>query len=293
MVNMPDQYLLEFNKQGFVPGPDEDEKEYQQRITEAMNISRCIKHEDVPFRAEDSIPAEHKKEGLKITKELFDISPQWAPAFYHNHALAPWHAANSWIISENNKHTTSLIQLRKQFSTKPAFLHLYHRDEVMAHELAHVGRCQFKDSKYEEIIAYTTSKTKLRRYLGPLLSSVIEAWVFLISILLVLIVDMIFFAMPKFSWIPFIEILQLLPWAIFSGLLIRLGWRHYTYHRCLKKICAILDSSKKARSVLYRLTDKEISLFSRTSISKIKKYILNNKTLRWRVLCLAYFSHIT
>ena len=286
---MLDSHILELNKKGFIPAPNETEESFLKRVAGAVGFNVSV---TLPFNNDNAIPSGHKKEALNIVEDLFDISPTWVPAFYHNYALAPWHAANSWIISEKEQPPVSLIQLKRKFKEKTTFLKIYHREEVIAHELVHAGHTAFEKSKYEEIFAYQTAKSPLRRYLGPIISSVIEAWIFIITMAIVLIIDMIFLIIPTISWIPIISGLQLLPWAVLITLLGRLIWRQYQYKKCVAKLYQISKIKKKARAITFRLTDKEIALFSKKSIQYILEYIEKNKknSLRWQFIYLSYFQ---
>jgi hypothetical protein len=281
---MKNEDILELNKKGFIPAVDEDEKAFLKRVSSTFNIGLKL-----PFTKEDVIPAEHKKSAAKIVQDLFDVAPLWVPAYYHNHSLAPWHAANCWVISEEGESSVSLIQLRKIFKSKMTFFKVYHRDEVIAHEMAHIGRAGFQNSKYEEIIAYQTSKEMFRKFVGPVLSSILETWLFIVSVLVVLVLDLFFVIKPSLDLIPFITVAQLVPWFVLGSLIVRLGWRQYKYKKCFQNIVGALRSEKKARAVIYRLTDQEIEAIANKK-KDVMEYSRQNKSLRWQFISLSYLT---
>lgn len=293
MSVLNDQYLLELNRQGFVPGPGEDDKVYLERVSRSMSSASSVDNIDynLPFSAVNKVRHHEQEGGCEITRRLFDICPFWISAYYSNYALAPWHAATSWIITpENQNCTVSFVQLRNHFANKSRYLKLYHRDEVLAHEFTHICRSAFPKSKYEEIYAYQTAKTPLRRFLGPIIASVIETWLFVVSILLVLAIDVWFLLAPNFSLLPLVTAVQLLPWVVLMSLFGRLLFRQWRYNRCVTHLKNCLGNERKAFAVAYRLIDDEIALFAKKHIN-IRKYVAEHKetSLRWKVLSLSYF----
>ena len=84
------------------------------------------------------------------TKELYGIQPTWTPLFFNNYQLAPWHGGCAWIFQlTENAPTAALLQLRAPFRHQPTYLNLYRRDELIAHELSHVGRMMYQEPQFE------------------------------------------------------------------------------------------------------------------------------------------------
>ena len=91
---------------------------------------------------------------------------------FSNERLAPWHGGCAWIFQfAEGLPTAALIQLRQVFSRQPTFLGIYHRDELLTHELVHVGRMKFEEPRFEELFAYETSTSAFRRWFGPLIQA--------------------------------------------------------------------------------------------------------------------------
>jgi hypothetical protein len=150
---MTDDELLTLNAQGFIPGPDETEEEFRERVLKTKETH-----------------TEWLKEHLK---ELFDFEPGSLPVYYSNEKLTPWQGAACWVDEKGNV----TLQLREQFRSG-RYLG-YSRDEILAHEAVHAARAAFQEPENEEFFSYATSEKKWRRVLGPILKRPWEAWAFL------------------------------------------------------------------------------------------------------------------
>lgn len=254
----------------FVPGPKETEAEYEKRVEYCLQLKNDFP--EMAFILESD---------LQKTKQLYDISPDWVPLFFSNKGLAPWHAGAAWIFQkEKDSPLGALLQLRKCFVERKTFL-FYHRDEIIAHELCHIGRMAFEEKKYEEILAYRTSDRFFPRYFGPILQSVGESRLFIIVLLTLLIMDLgflfygsldIYFHMFYLKLIP----LFLVIWAIF-----RLWQRQSTLQKTEQKLKEIWENPS---FVLFRLTDHEIEQFSRQTLEQIKSYVEGENSFRWQTI---------
>jgi hypothetical protein len=288
--------LLTWNTQGLIPGPNESVEAFEQRATLCLSLKQSViteLKEQLPFveteLSDDHIliPAE------RATQELFDISPRWIPLFFSNYQLLPWHGGCAWIFqTEPNSPKMAFFQLRKAFATHETYLGFYHRDELITHELAHVGRMAFEEPKYEEIIAYQSSHSPFRRWLGPLLQSAYEALILFGLLVICLIVDLfaLFLAQPG----AFTAALwwKLLPVSYLAYLLVRLTLRQRTFRRCKKRLTEATGSLQNAQAVIYRLTDEEIARFASLTPDKIRTeaqtYAIQSP--RWQVIAAAYFQ---
>lgn len=271
----------------FVPGPKETETEYTKRVEYCLHLKS--EFPEIAFSEERAALAT----GLQKTKQLYDISPDWVPLFYSNQGLALWHAGAAWIFQkEKGSPLGALLQLRKNFSAQASYL-FYHRDEIIAHELCHIGRMAFEEKKYEELLAYRTSDRLFPRYFGPVLQSAGESRLFMIVLLTILIMDVaflffgsldIYFHMFYLKLIP----LFLLLWAIF-----RLWKRQEILKKAEKKLKEVWD---EPWFILYRLTDQEIEQFAKSTAEDIKSYAEQDNSFRWSTIKTAYgkkdrFSH--
>jgi len=244
---MTDQELLDFNARGFIPGPKESEEDFLYRLERAKAL----------FSEKEPLPKAHWDWAELHLKELFDFQPNSLPAYYSNEKLAPWQGAACWIGEDN----VPLLQLRTGFK-KGSYLKLYSRGEILAHESAHAARAAFNEPHFEEFFAYATAERRWRRVLGPILQNTWEPWLLLGSLTSGLIWD----------W----------GWLLSTGLIAigftRLIRRHLRLSKAFHQLMGKVKNIKKARAILFRLTDREIEQLSQG------KWIEGDQTLRWRLL---------
>ena len=239
------------NQRGFFPGPDETEGEFKERV-------RMLK----TSKAED-LGGPHA-----LLKGLFGCEPDWVPVLYGNKGLSLWEGAATWIEKGSVR-----IQLKKGFK-KGVYLGLYRRDEVLAHELVHLARMAFDEPKFEEMFAYLTAKSKLRRLFGALFRRPFESTLFVVTAFLPLGA----LAFGSAEWFP---ILWSLPLLYFSFLAGRLTFARKTLSKCIKSLSTLVENPL---SLALRLTDKEIGLFSRKKPQEIEAYIEEQTSFRWQFL---------
>ncbi|MBA3237868.1 MAG: hypothetical protein H0T62_05895 [Parachlamydiaceae bacterium] len=291
---LSDTTLLAYNSEGLIPGPDEDEEAFLKRAQECLGLKSLLKNDEnhlLPFKVE--LFQKPLEEACAITTPLLGVCPVWLPLFFSNYQLTPWHGGCAWIFQlQDVGPRLAFLQLRKRFATQTSYLKIYKRDELIAHEVAHVGRMMFDENSYEEILAYRTSSSSWSRWIGPLVQSAFEAGLFILAIMLILLLDLYFLMTENheayFSMMP----LKLIP----AGLLIlavgRLWYRQHTFKKALSNLQQTLGGLETANHMIYRLTDKEINLFASSSSDGILEYAQAQKTksLRWRLIALAYFS---
>lgn len=292
-----DSQLLEFNKKGLIPGPREQSYHFLSRVRNTLQFANNF--EDIiqddnsyPFNLQNLIPGEVKKEAFNTSKELYDICPDWTPAVYSNHSLSLWHGGCAWIPDSLQANGSVFFQLRQSFKNSERFLWIYNRREILAHESSHTGRMAFKEPLFEELLAYRSSPSKFRKYLGPLIQRPEEASIFLILLGIIASLDVFFLTSDLFSLYYSFMYLKLLPILMLALFF----WRTYrlqnTFSKCLNNLDSLLKDKKKANAVIYRLTDREIQKFSTQLPQKILQYANERKahSLRWRLIYLAYFS---
>ena len=183
--------------------------------------------------------------------------------------------------------------MRACFRHSSTFLGIYHRQELIAHELAHVGRMLYQEPQFEEFFAYRSSPSRWRRLLGPIIQSSKESFIFICLLAVVLMADFSLFSfgskMGTFAlWI------KLLPIAAVFIAFIRLTYRHLILNRCLKQIKAFFPSIQ-AHHLLYRLRDHEIHYFGKHSKEKIREFITlaSPNSFRFRFLKALYLDFTT
>lgn len=271
-----DQQLKYFNDQGLIPGPNESEEAFLKRVAFCLNLKATLNSElggQIPFQSEEISDLSLFPEAREDASKRFGITPDWIPIFFSNYKLQPWHGGCAWIFQlKKETPTAALLQLRKKLKGSKKLLGFYDRDELIAHELSHVGRMVFEEPKFEEVIAYTTSRSPFRRYFGAIFESSTESFLFLITLVGIALLDAYLiwrypFAYWQAMW------LKAIPLAMIAFALFRLIKKQRTFKKCN------VDAH-----ILYRLTDNEIALFAKWDRDQIKTYIENQDSLRWRAI---------
>jgi len=246
-------HLLSLNHLGLIPGPDESEEDFMRRADYCLQLDRNLP---------ELIPGKPIKLSELDTQKSFAIQPDWMPLFFSNYKLLPWHGGCAWIFQMNEKTPTSaFFQLRQAFKHSQTYLGIYDRDELIAHELSHVGRMMYQEPKFEEFHAYQTSSSLFRRWFGPIVQSSYESMFFVLALFVVLLLD--FFAILWGQEEVFTLAIWslLLPFSLLGYGLARLVYRHRIYGKCLQNMKQATQSHKKACDIMCRLTDKEIQEF--------------------------------
>ncbi len=143
-----------------------------------------------------------------------------------NKKLSPWEAAATWII-EHEGVKIPFLQVRKRYAEN---------EEIWNHELVHIMRIAFDEPRFEEIIAFDKSKSRFRKWLGPLFRTPKEAFLFLTLAVTSSAIGLFY------SW------LLLLPFLLLLGFSIRLAHDLLIFSRCKKKNsleCILRMSDKK------------------------------------------------
>lgn len=287
---MDDQDLIEYNLRGLIPGPNEEKEEFESRVEFCLSLKTKLLDE---VKIPNSEPQDSNLEKivapvLEFTKQMYGISPDWVPGFFSNWKLAPWHGGAAWIFKlKEDSSLGAILQLRKAFYKKSHYLGIYARDELMAHEMAHVGRMAFEEKKYEELLAYKTSKSWFLSMFGPIIQSAGESRLIIYILATLLIMDAYFLFQGSLSAYLGTQMFKLLPLALIVFALLRLRKRQKTLAKAEKNLGAI---STHAKEILYRLTDKEIDTFSKKSKEDILKYIDQESSFRWEVIKLSYLK---
>jgi hypothetical protein len=184
---------------------------------------------------------------IKQVKDLYDIEPSNIEVVFDNKGLRFFEAGCTWIDENKNAY----IQIKKKKSL------FYSLEEVLAHEYVHALRAHLDEPKFEEFIAYKTSKSKLRAFIGPMISSQKEVYLFLFSLLL------------QFFYYPFV----LIPLFLILVSLMRVQRRINQWKRAKLILEKYLSKEKKAEFILFWLKDKEIIRLANSDEMFAKKLI--------------------
>ncbi|NGX41840.1 MAG: hypothetical protein K940chlam7_00114 [Chlamydiae bacterium] len=285
--------LLDWNQAGLVPGPEESEEDYRKRAEYCLQLKTKLEDELAPFGSEAPANNNTLKGAFQKTEQLFDIVPEWIPLYFSNYRLTPWHGGCVWIFQiAKDTPTAAFLQLRNAFSTSSSYFNMYDRDELAAHELAHVGRMTFQEPKFEEVLAYRTSPSQFRRWFGPIVKSSWESLLFVLTLFMVFLIDLSYVYTGEYSTYRSAMWFKALPLGLLALALGRLWWRQWQFSRCFQKLRGLLPDEKTANAVIYRLTDQEIIAFSKMVPVAIQQFVDDHKeeSLRWNLIANAYFS---
>ena len=135
MVSLSDHELLEYNKQGLIPGPQETEEAFAERASYCLHLKSLIPQmlaRELPFGLEDlHFSDESLIGGCEKARELYDIYPRWVPIFFSNYKLAFWQGGCAWIFQKSEKTpTSSFFQLRQNFRYSQKYLGIYRPNGV-------------------------------------------------------------------------------------------------------------------------------------------------------------------
>ncbi len=282
---------IELYTLGLLPGPLETEEEFLQRARENTEHSA----EFLAF-IEESFSM-HRENfftwrdfySTKRVQALYDINPTWALIVASSKEQSFWEGACTYIYeAPGSGELTGLIQIRAQLLKKKSFLSLYSRDEILDHELIHLCRMAYPDSRFEEFFAYQSSRSKLRRLLGPLCQNDFLFRLTLFSFFSSFFVDIwALSSVEDYAFTAAISFKSLSFFFLFI-LLARFARESRIFY-CSKKALERLFP-KKAHAVHYRLLDDEIKLLATKEFLDAKELLeaMDDGSFRWKMLQAMY-----
>ncbi|HEY2810087.1 MAG TPA: hypothetical protein VGJ00_01690 [Rhabdochlamydiaceae bacterium] len=259
--------LLTFNARGLFPLDGEEEEAYLDRVADLQNVKTQLSPTD-PGEAQGA---------LSLCREIFDADPDWVAIVEQQKGLSLWQGAVLWIQEDAQGNSVPFIQVSPRLRT--FFLRKwYAKEEVIAHEYMHAIRLPLRSVRFEEVIAYRTSRSAFRACIGPLFRRPWEVPILLLAILcgwLGIFWDAVFY-------------LQWVPWALCFFGLARLICAQWVFNRCMHKFAQLILNKAMILPLMARLTDKEIELFAKSSFEEIRTYASCSTQLRWHMLRAAY-----
>ena len=276
--------LVSLNSYGFIAGDNESLEQFENRVYLCQNSKELLESLSLDKDVE-KYDSYFDKDSL-VSK--YDLDPNWLFVLCSNSKLMPWEAASTWIYPINNSFSYPILQFRKKLASKAKFFG-YHFSEIFAHETLHAVRSNIEGDKYEEIIAFQTSKKWYRRFLGPIFRNPQESILYVVSWAITIFATALFTIL---QW-PFLFFL----FAI-SGL-VAVGFSVFGFIRlllCKRKFMLALKMVKKLFStsnpnqIIIRLNDVEIEKFACESRDKVVKYIEEKalSSLKWKQILASY-----
>lgn len=287
------QDLLKLNRAGFIPGPDENLATFMKRV----DLTKALFEDPLsffqnqgrrqPFKLDDRVKRPNFEWAKNSLLNSFDFTGEYFSAFFCSRKLNLIQGAATWILKFDEV-AVPVLQFRKGLR-KGSFLYFYDLEEILTHELCHFARAAFDEPLFEEIFAYFTSCSFFRRVFGPLVNS---------SKALVLF-SFFFFGMFVWEYLSLLSDFFLFPFFfsffacstlfLLLGGLSKLFFKRRKFNKCHKNLFNIFQDKNKTTAVMFRLTDREISLFSKLKKEEILAFAKEEGSLRWKVLNLAYF----
>ena len=272
-----DFFLLSCHQKGFLVGPNEDEDSFLSRISLLEEFSRSFTFEG------ERIPSSERESVNTELHRFFGCTVDWIPVFYSDKNLPFWQGGATWIdSSEDDLVQASFIQIKKRFQEEK-YLSFYKKEEILLHEMSHGIRMAFTEPRFEEVLAYRTSRSPFRRFFGPIFRTSKESYIVVISFMLSFLLQVVFLF---YSWPNLLYIFSFFPFALIGFYLYRLCFTQRIFLKCLQKLENLLPKSK-IFPFIFCLTDKEIDMFSKKSLEEIKEYIREERSLRWRQIRLS------
>jgi hypothetical protein len=266
--------------QGFIPGPAETKEQFEKRVAYCLTLRSIL-----PDGADADIP--QQKAFLNESTSLYKLSPDWVPLIFANHKLAPWHGGCAWIFQmDESAPLGAFLQLRNPFKNNKKYLGIYDRQELITHEICHVARMAFEEPVFEEHLAYRTSDSKWRRWIGPIIRNSIESMFFFLSLLLVFGSYLFALFIDPSAW-AYVPYFFLLPLTLCLFALLRLSYEHRCYNKTLSKF---KNMDAPSEQMMLWLTDEEIKKFGTQSTAEILEYIKTNSSFRMQSFASRYFS---
>lgn len=285
MAQLSEKDLFNLNRQGIVPGPNESEEDFLKRADYCLGLRSHLEKElgkDLPFPATSESAADAFPVALATARSFYDISPGWLPVYFSDHKLTLWHGGCAWIFQEKEGAPKgALMQVRQQFRRAETYLGIYSKQELAVHEFAHVGRMCFEEPKFEELLAYRSSKSWFRRWFGPIIKSPLESIIFVIVLVMTVLMDLSLVTMGYEEFYRFAMWFKLIPLMMIAAALCRLWLRHRQFNRCREKLAEFFTHPD---GVIYRLTDREIIDFNNMRLEEIREYVGKQTSLRWKVI---------
>lgn len=275
-----DEQLLESYHNGFIPYENESPQSFLQREAYCLHSKELIAQMmDQDHSAEKLELQTLPQKFLVEAKKIYGISPGWIPLLVSSEKFLPWQGAATWIMQlKDNDPLTAMIQIPPKSSVFGS------TEELVTHEIAHIGRMGFEEKKFEEMIAYASSSKSWRRFWGPLFQSSRETIMFVSLLALVVVFDFGLLFSGSVGWYDRFMWMKLIPALYFSYLVFRL----FRHQKIFKKTVSLLSLP-----LTYLLIDNEIMSYSRQTYEMIKEDILQKKSvsLRRRLLALLIKDH--
>lgn len=265
--------LKALGEEGFIAAPGETEEAFVKRVDNLRHIAK---------NPGELLSGKRFETWEGDVSHFLQANPKWIPLTYSNQKLPPWQGAVLWVFGEKGRDQFPMIQMRKGF--RKGKILFYSQNEVLGHELLHAIRMGFDEPRFEEILAYSHSSSRIRRFFGPLFRTSNQAIVFLLLILLSIALQttaFFFTTSPLLPWVKGVSLLPFLDLAFRSASLIK---DQRILRKALKKLSEIFPNQQEVFPIAVRLKDSEIESVALSPVDQILNEIEEKipVSLRWR-----------
>nr|QRZ58766.1 Gsp-co-occurring protein 16 [Malawimonas jakobiformis] len=279
------ELLVLFNKLGHLPEPGMDITQLTSLAARRSAVfQRCNVEHDFPevimtlgFTAQELIPTAHLA-AVMNTLQVYDVSPDWVFGFYSKKNIPLFAAACSWEFPQ-----IAFIQLHP-WLRKGATLLQFDRTELIAHEIVHIVRGPLNSSRFEELLAYSLSPSRFRRWISPVLQQPNDAALFAVLAMLSVLADLYLTRIPR--WLVVLLKLPVAGTAVAA--FVRMWRTRSVLNRARDRLLQGGVKPQHALPILFRLTDAEIEAVAAGTLSPAK--LGSSCGLRGRMLQAAYLN---
>lgn len=215
-----DKSYVKLHEEGFLPGPKESKEAFFYRVSLLRKIATC--------------PAKYITEKSFRGRVFTPVDRAYLLVDQCKHCF--FQASSTTIIEVESGVFIPIIKNPSKFSSL-----FVNSKEVIAHEQIHAKRAQFDEPKFEEIIAYRSSKSHFRQQISPVISTTKQQGLFFLLVL--------------FMPVSLYPILAFILWCSITSFT-----RQKHIHRCLAHLKKISNSPEE---ILIAMTDKEILQMSK------------------------------
>ena len=255
--------LVQLNQSGLFPAPRQSDQAFWAKV--------------------DYVSMQSTLSGaLPLLLGPMDVQPCWVPIQSSNEGMHIWEGAVLWQSQTDAGFMLPQIQISQRAQR------FYSKEELIAHEIVHAVRIDFKEEEFEEVLAYASSPKAWRRWIGPFFRKPREATVFVWTMVVSIAMQGIELATELSSgWL----LIPWLPALLIVGGLARLMFMQRLFRRCLNNLSRAIKVPDQRFAVALRLSDVEIRSFSRMKPEEIQAFVEKekNEQLRWKMLAAAYF----
>ncbi len=277
---------------GLIIGPDETREEFAVRLeglqrnirelNEILASQNEINLYGVRLIKQNAIPKKVFNAARRITREHYGFGIDWVPGFFTNDRMGLLFAGCAMYPQED---FFAVFVIRKAFQNSEKWW-IYSRTELITHELTHIAHIGFRTRNYEEYLAYQTSESRFRRWIGGMFRTPRDTYLVLGSMFCLLLAQIVNILVrpPEKVWALPIPLVFGAAFAVVLSVVGRYVWNHRRFRRAAARLQPIFGS--RAQAVLFRCSEAEIKELAGCRPDAVRDWLENRRDrhLRWQVI---------